>query len=80
MTKIEVKIKYVPEQILRINEIVSKLDLGIEGMAVTEYWTITTTSEVDDEYIRGLSNVLAGGIEKTGGECLVVEVVEIAAV
>lgn len=68
MNKIIYTVTYTPPGIARqISDFMSKADLGIDAICVTEDWELTTSTKINKKYIEKMKKGIWQSIEKAGG-------------
>lgn len=69
-TKVFYLVVSTPAMIVKIGELMSQCDLGINGlrMPVKKEWVITTKSKVDTKYINKMKKAIKLGLISIGEE------------
>ena len=52
----------------QIGDVMSKCDLGIDGICHDETWTVSTSSKINKSYIKKTSENIKKAVEKIGGK------------
>lgn len=66
-TRISYTVSYTPAGLARkISDLMSRCDLGVQGIGFTEECSWTTTTTVDAAYIKKMTKAVKEGFESTG--------------
>lgn len=71
MYKLIYEISYIPNEMsVKVSDFMSKLDLGLEAIGVTEEFVITTKTKPTKKYLSGLEKILDESIKSLGGKVI----------
>lgn len=71
MNKIIYEIFYIPNLMaVKVSDFMSKVDLGIDAVGITEEFIITTKTKPTKKYLSGLEKILEKAIESVGGKVI----------
>lgn len=68
MNTLSFKVTYTPPRnVNEFSDFISKFDLGISAVCITEIWSMKTKTKVDKKYILKMKKVINDVIEKRKG-------------
>jgi predicted Zn-dependent protease len=70
LNKVEAEIFYTPKKGIKISDIMSRLDFGIDAIGITNTFSWTTSSSVTADYFKKMEKAIKSALELSGDKLL----------
>jgi hypothetical protein len=70
LNKVEAEIFYTPKKGIKISDIMSRLDFGIDAIGITDTFSWTTSTTINANYFKKMEKAIKLALESNGDKLL----------